>query len=1122
MNSELLSIDARERRLLIDLLHEAAKLEHCLLDAYLFAACSLKTLPSEFAEVSGGQPNLRRAVQFERVRRWKQALLQVAREEMLHLHYVQCMLRALGEGPAFVLPDRDPDGTWVIPNWSLRVEPGEADGEDGTEIPVTRLDLNAISRFVRYESTDSLQDIGLFDETATDVFDKLRAFELDYHLELALLNVSDDTQRTELKSKLQSIYKDPGWAGGPAVSAAAVKTDITDHTERIQFQSIADLYQRGILPLYLEAFSNGWVINNDRDLNNELQNPNVAQEGFLPIDPVYRDKNFEKAYKADIEHPEKNFKDVREIIQEIVIEGEGTPNFLGRARAMLSKVEELGGARGYLRAVLAEKASRDTHTPHQLAEYERLRQSHLYRFAVILNEYHEEQNLALETGAEFDPTRTQVDVKANAALANIRDDLPYQLNAVYLVLVSWLSRIYETKDWLSDESRRDAIEMIASWPLMSIAIRPLLELVAFFPVDQSLLFRLDAAGLPVLPVLARNLLELYQGGSRSQEIRDRMDDTAVRVLSGVADWAAAQTATVEQADLPEPGKAIILRRLRQAAQLNELEKQFPYRVAGGYSDRKPDITYQQDHPHSDHFEENPEKQKAIFDGFVLRFRFAGWGRAQLATDPDPSMDESGCTGTHMLHAADGNRVLDRALVWQPTEPDKTFTREPADKLPKLGVNGLDVSLLIASTPATAGYMPLSVIQSTGAVETSGVQQDCTVTGLNPVLSPCGDAHGLRFDLLAKDGIRPFLNGMNHIISQDGEPIDPFIFSVSAASSDTANMPPKMLFFREVYNDGKTILEMHPLQRLESFRWPCGFDKVGNIPGWALAAFPAEEQALADPKFPDRYLKRRRRDLIDSLKKALKEASAAETRRLDYVDRIVSLTERLALLGDPSGTTSIWLTYLLHYGHTVSGHLTTANGSNPVLDEIEATCGLSLKPATVADRTKPNARWLATYTKGVMDTDALSDFVYGELYVPLVPVPADQSLHFQYRWALPGAALESVKEYACTFKKPFGPTYDAKGEDQRSYRSDDHAITETLLRADGNGYTYTVEGYPASDYKCSFSVSSSPSVDVQLEWAFSFSCTSPGDITRVIRAAAANAAKMQTALTSHFTPKTLNN
>jgi hypothetical protein len=532
----------------------------------------------------------------------------------------------------------------------------------------------------------------------------------------------------------------------------------------------------------------------------------------------------------------------------------------------------------------------------------------------------------------------------------------------------------------------------------------------------------------------------------------------------------------------------------------------------------PDVTYQQAHADSGRFEENPATQNAIFDGFVLRFRFAGWGRAQLSTDPDPSMDEAGCTGTHMLHAADGDLVFDRALVWQPTQPATTFTREPADKLPALGINGLDISLLIASTPATAGYMPLSVMQSTGAVETSGVQQDCTVVGLNPVLSPCGDARGLRFELLAKDGIRPFFNGMNHIISQDGEPIDPFVFCVSAISPSTAAAQPETLFAREVYNEGLTILQMHPLQRLESSRQPCGFDSVGNIPGWALTALTPEEQALmADPAFPASYLTRRCQDLIGPLAEALAAGPGTQA----GVDRIVSCAERMALLGDPRPTTAAWLTCILHYGHTLSGNLTVGRGDNPVLDAIATTCGLSLRPATADNRTKPNARWLVTYTHGMMDTDALSDFIYGELYVPLVPSGAEKPIHFRYRWALPGAALASVLAYACRFAAPFWRTYQIAG-DQRSYRaSDGSAITESLETAHENGYTYTVEGYPADDYRCSFSVSADASNAVQLEWALSFSCANPGNITRVAGAAAADAASMLAALTSHFTPITLS-
>ena len=1126
MTGELRKVDAEDRQLLVDLLHEAAELEHCLLNTYLFAACSVKTLPCEFAEAGNGQENRRRAVQFERVRNWKQALLQVAREEMLHLHYVQCMLRALGERPHFALPDRSPDGSWIIPIRRLQAGAEAADA-DGEKIPVAPLDLPAVERFVRYESTDSLQD-DPFSLEATRVFNRLRDFELDYHLESALLNCNDE-QRDALKPNLKRVYKNMRRPSGVTRDADG-KGAAEVPPKRGGFQSIADLYLREILPRYREAFCKGWVVNNDRDLNNELQNPQYGPEGLLPIGPVYRDKNFAADHSADAVDPMRRFKNVRDIIQEIVSEGEGATDFLKRAKAMLAEVSKRGGTRPYLEDVLKSYASPDT--PHWLAEYQRLRLSHLYRFAVMWAEYTEEQELSRQAGSKFEPARTPVKVKVSGIdLRTLSDELPGQLNAAYLVLVSWLSRIYETKDWHRDEHRRYAIEMLASWPLMSIAIRPLLELVSYFPVEQSLLFRLDATGLSAVPKLATQLLGLYQSDIRSQEVRDRMDQLAVRVLSGVAEWATAQLATVEQADLPEPAKAVIMARLRQAAQLTELERQFPYRVAGGYSDRMPDLGYQQAQDDPGRFEENPATQDEIFDGFVLRLRFAGWGRVQLATDPDPPVDEAGCTGTHMLHASDGDLIFDRALVWQPVEPAKTFNREPVGRLPELGVKGLDVSLLIASDQVTAGYMPFAVPQPTSAVQTSGGPQSyCTVTGLNAVIPQCADARDLRFDLLAKGGIRPFLNGMNHIISQDGEPIDPFIFSVSAVSPGTANMNPRMLFQREVYNKGKTILEMEPLQRLESSRQPCGFDSVGNIPGWAAAAaaLTADEQALmADPAFSHSYLKRRCQDLTGSLDQAVRGG----TRSRANVDQIVSYTERLALLGNPPrpsptsdpprlSTTERWLTYLLHYGHTLSGNPSPGTGDNPVLDEIaEKTRGLRLRPASVADRSEPNARWLVTYAKGMMDTDALSDFIFGELYVPLeVSAAPDQPLQFCYRWSLPGADITTVRKYACSFADPFWRHYQPAGN-QRSYQSPGGSvIIEARMSEDENGYKYrVVEGYPASDYQCEFSVSTDTEDNVQLEWAFSFSCDDPGHVTSVVAAAAADAALMLAALTSRFSP-----
>jgi len=268
------------------------------------------------------------------------------------------------------------------------------------------------------------------------------------------------------------------------------------------------------------------------------------------------------------------------------------------------------------------------------------------------------------------------------------------------------------------------------------------------------------------------------------------------------------------------------------------------------------------------------------------------------------------------------------------------------------------------------------------------------------------------------------------------------------------------------------------------------------------------QLLAEGRLPEccaSYLTRRCQDLADSLAEALTAGPGTQA----DVDRIVSYAERMALLGDPPGTTVGWLTYTLHYGHTLSGDPTVGTGGNPVLDAIATTCGLSLQPARVDDRTEPNARWLVTYTQGMMDTDALSDFIYGELYVPLAPSDANQPLHFRYRWAIPGAEVASVKAYACTFAAPFWRPYQVAGNERSYQSSDGSVITETLTAAAKNGYTYTVEGYPASDYRCSFSVSSDADDAVRLEWTLLFSCADPGDITRVVRA------------TAHFTPTALS-
>ncbi len=1099
------------RALLVDLLNEAAQLEGCLLNAYLYAACSLSSTPQEFAEAGGGQ-NRRRAIQFERARAWKQSLLDVAQEEMLHLHYVQCLLRALGEPPSFALPARDPQtGSWVIPNWRIRVGaagPGEG---DAVQVPVGPLTPDAIRRFVLYESSNSLQDDDPFGPEMSNLFGRLYEFELDVHFETVLRHVGDDAQRNAMKQRLHTLYTTlPPLAPEEGAAREAPAVAPLPPLEDLRFQSIADFYYKGVLPLYEEAFELGWVVNNNRNLTYELLNPNYAAEGFLPVGPVYRDKNFERFSEANIQNPLRDYKQVGDIIREIVEEGEGATNFEGRAERLLAKVAQLGGARQYLLALLADRRSPDP-TPPWLAEGELLRKSHLYRFAMIMAELEQERALAQMSGLGFEPARRPQSVEGNSAMRQLTEELPGQFNACYLVLVAWLSRIYEIREWMADAPRRLAIEMLASWPLMSLAIRPLLELASFFPVDLTRLYRLEGAALPFLPVHAQELQRLFAGPERSEEINVRMDYLAVRVLSDIASWAAGQLDVVAEAGLPDHEREMVEVRLRQLGELNEFQKQFPFRVHGGFSNRLPDISYQRSEPAAPEFEEDPSTlQVPLYqDTLVLRVRFAGWGLVQLATDPDPPLDEAGCSGTIMLHAADGDRRLNRALVWQLSDPSSTILRDPRARLPALGLNGIEASLLVTGAGgASAGYVPLQVMQSTG-VQTSGVQQTLQVEGLHELLTFTPDG-SLKVELEDKDGRKPFLNGMNHLVWQDGEPIDPFVLSVSTDS--------ELLLRREVFNQGRALLEMEPLQRLLTSRQPCGFDAdLSHIPDWALTALSDRQRELLGRGYPMSYLLDRARVLAEAL--AAELGSGEESR--EHVDAVASYAARLALVSVPRGTTVGWLRILLHYGHTVSGAAEVGPGDNPVLSALAGRTNLRVGVSEPASRDQPNARWLVNYTKGLMDTDALSDFVFGELHIPLTVQPSDGPIAFAFEWSFPNAMKGAVAEYGCRFATPFWAPYTVTGKTRTSPLPNGGQLIETLKRESKRSYRYTASGIEGvSDFQGAFAVSDGErgADGIKLTWSVSFEAQDPAAVVTALSLIGASAEQMITAMHGHFGPR----
>ena len=1059
-----------DKQTLVDLLIEASKLEHCLLDAYLYTAAAMKSTPQEFAQLDDGRDNRRRAIQFERARLWKQVIFEITHEEMLHLHYVQTLLRSLGVRPSFALPDRDPTtGTWVMPDWRARLGTDPVDGGRGVHIPVEGPTVENLRRFVLYEATDALQDLDPFGAEARTLFRRLADLELSLRLETMLFHVEPD-KATAARVALSELYEELLPADAADVELLGVDQLETPGVAAITFQSIADLYNEQIVPRFQQAFDEGWVREADRDLVNELQGPDAA-EGFLPVKDVYRDKNFEKQSEANTQRPLIGIKSVESIIKEIVEEGEGATDFVQSARDLLAKVDEVG-ARGYIEAVLADQDP-DKEAPDWLAPGQLVRTSHLYRFAILLAGVEDETELCRRAGTTFEPARRPLSLAPSSPLEPLAGEVSQQFNACYLVLVSWLSRMYEIQDWLADKPRRLSIEMLASWPLMSMGIRPLLELASFLPVDRRSLFRLEDAWMPSQGP-SRQLLALWQAPERSQDLVDEMDALALSTLAGIAQWADGWRHVVADSDEASANAlAMMTARLEELGHLQEFAKEFPFRTAGGYSDQLPDLTYVQLHPDGADYTEDPTMWSGpatppnpapLFkQTLVLRVRFAGWGLVQLATDPDPTFDESGVTGTHMLHAADGDRRFNRALVWQVEDPATTIDRGPLGVVPPLGVNVVDAALCVVPAEGTAAYAPLQVMNSTGAVQASGLQQVVQLQGVDDVLVVPGrtlteGGTPIRLTLRSKDGAVPALNGLNHVVSQDGEAIDPFILSMSMDGTNGSSSPP--VFQREVFNGGQTFLDMSPLQRLDSARRP-SFDGANNVPDWARSVVPQDfRSSLGGRDFASAWLSHR----ADALGSALVDGLGAHGGddpatgwTQGDVDEVISLAERLVRINLPSGTTVGWLGALLHYGHTVSGPQVCAE-PNPVLSVFESLTGIPLGMRDGGRTT--NGRWLATYSLGVMDTDSIRNLVYGEVHIPVTVHDSASGVKLQRSWDARADMAQVLADVTCHFDRPFWGAYEVDGTTRTTTLPDKTRITDTLDgSADAAGYGWTMAGIP---------------------------------------------------------------
>ena len=158
--------------------------------------------------------------------------------------------------------------------------------------------------------------------------------------------------------------------------------------------------------------------------------------------------------------------------------------------------------------------------------------------------------------------------------------------------------------------------------------------------------------------------------------------------------------------------------------------------------------------------------------------------------------------------------------------------------------------------------------------------------------------------------------------------------------------------------------------------------------------------------------------------------------------------------------------------------------------------------------------------GVMDTDALSNFVYGELYIPVTLKITDQPIQVVRRWTFPASMKSSISEFACDFEKPFWAPYEVN-QDKRILKLPNYTIVEHLQGLKrNNSYSYTMMGIKdITEYKGSFAlIDSNPSNEqLTLEWSVSFKSNSSQSAIDILTIVCRDSKMMTTQMVNHFGP-----
>jgi hypothetical protein len=537
--------------------------------------------------------------------------------------------------------------------------------------------------------------------------------------------------------------------------------------------------------------------------------------------------------------------------------------------------------------------------------------SHYEIFLRIRREFENERSL----DPHFDPsrdvapnpsTRTHEDAVDNPITlvtqyvdGGLQYDLLQLFAGAYEVLLGWLGQLFSGSGTGPMPPKLRAAETLTFLPFMSEVVSPLAELLTHIPTKFGESTRIGASFEVTSNDFLRPSLDI------STELTSERLSDLVRLSEKCSTALRDHGADEAAGELAFIAKTLALT-------LDEIGS----RSIHGWPPQKSDWDYS-------YSETVPDDFEFVFkDVAVLELQFEGVFQCRLATDPDGATVPRGVTGNGF--AIGDEPDLNRAIYFQARGASQR------SHCPPIGVYVHVAHVLRKST---------NPMREKGELIAS--------------------LRGARVDLAGE----PKFEGRNHIVSEDGEPIDPFVLEVQSSTG-------LELRRRTI---GRPLNDMTPLQRRGTGRYP---PAGANASPEAMAANLAILSRV-DERFkfeePLGYtldrINRLTKD-FDQLKDSGRQFSK-EGAEIEF--RLRSLDEGLRSPMELDARPIRWIRYFFDcsYRHFVSGEM--AGNLGALSERFELVSPLQSESA---------ARWLVQYRLGFFDSDAMSACVSGKLYIPV--------------------------------------------------------------------------------------------------------------------------------------------